>query len=99
MKEIQGLGQITRGKKSFGEVSKVLGGQVTLKSMRNFFLNPFEFFLIVYPGLQSIDTNFYSQLVQNCKTIKRRNKFEDCEAFMLENAMLAKHHEIRKTGP
>lgn len=70
-----------------------------MKSMRNFFLNPFEIFLIVYPGLQSIDTNFCSQLVQKCKTIKRSNKFEDCEELLLENALLAKHHEIRKTEP
>lgn len=80
MKEIQDLGHITRGK-----VSKVLAEQVPLKPMRDFFLSPLDFFLIVYAGLQSIDANFYSQLVQKYKTIKQINRFEVCEEFMLEN--------------
>lgn len=70
-----------------------------MKSMTNFFLNPSEFFLIVYPGLQSIDSNFYSQCMQKCKIIKSRKKFEDSEEFMLENTMLVKQRGVRKTEP
>lgn len=37
--------------------------------------------------------------MKECQTKKQRNTVGDCEEFMLENAMSAKHHEIRKTEP